>query len=61
MSRPNITDDIAKGLAFARACVKDQRVASHRRDDRSWDKRYADALEALDVIVRHHDKSKSTP
>lgn len=57
MSRPNVTDAVIDGLAFARACVLDQRVASHNRKDHSWDKRYAAALEAIDAIVSAHKKS----
>lgn len=57
MSRPNITDDIIDGLAFARACVLDQRVASHKRKDHSWDKRYAAALAAIDAIAAAHKKA----
>lgn len=51
MSRPNVTDDVVDGLGFARACVLDQRVASHKRKDHSWDKRYDEALAAIDVVV----------
>lgn len=47
MSRPNVTDEIVDGLGFARACVLDQRVASHNRKDHSWDKRYEAALTAM--------------
>lgn len=57
MSRPNITDDVIDGLGFARACVLDQRVASHSRKDHGWDKRYAAALEAIDFIVSAHKRS----
>ena len=57
MSRPNITDEIVDGLGFARACVLDQRVASHSRGDHGWDKRYQAALAAIDVIVRAHEKA----
>jgi hypothetical protein len=60
VSRPNITDEIVVGLGFARACVLDQRAASHARGNRSWDTRYQAALDALDVIVRAHKKSRST-
>jgi hypothetical protein len=56
-SRPNVTDEVVKGLAFARACVLDQRVASHNRGDHSWDKRYAEALTALDHISNGHKRS----
>jgi hypothetical protein len=58
MSRPNITDDIIDGLDFARACVLDQRNASHKRKDHSWDKRYEKALEALAFITRAHAKAQ---
>jgi hypothetical protein len=58
MSRPNVTDKIIDGLDFARACVLDQRAASHKRDDHHWDDRYRDALDALDEIVRAHKKSQ---
>lgn len=57
MSRPNVTDDIIKGLAFARACVLDQRVASHQRKDHSWDDHYNEALAAIDVLMRAHKKA----
>lgn len=57
MSRPNVTDKTVDGLRFARACVLDQRVASHARDDHSWDDSYRRALEALDEIVMQHAKS----
>lgn len=57
MSRPNITDDIVEGLAFARACVLDQRVASHNRKDHNWDKRYSAALSAIDLIVGSHKRA----
>jgi len=57
VSRPNITDAIIDGLGFARACVLDQRVASHKRNDHSWDKRYEEALAALDFIQRAHAKA----
>ena len=29
VSRPNVTDEVVTGLAFARACVLDQQAASH--------------------------------
>ncbi len=61
MSRPNVTDDLVDGLGFARACVLDQRVASHARKDHGWDQRYQTALDAIDTIVRAHKKSKKTP
>jgi hypothetical protein len=54
MSRPDVNDDVVDGLGFARACVLDQRVASHARKDRSWDRRYEAALAAIDVIVVAH-------
>jgi len=58
MSRPNVTDEIVDGLEFARACALDQRVASHARSDRSWDKRYAAALAAIDAITNAHKISQ---
>lgn len=58
MSRPNVTDKTVDGLSFARACVLDQRSSSHKREDHSWDDRYRDALEALDEIIRAHQKSE---
>ena len=60
MSRPNITDKIVDGLGFARACVLDQRVASHNRKDHSWDDRYTAALDALDFIVTAHKRATKT-
>lgn len=57
MSRPNVTDAIVEGLSFARACVLDQRFASHGRKDHSWDKRYTEALAAIDAIVSAHKQS----
>ena len=57
MSRPNVTDEIVDGLNFARACVLDQRAASHNRKDYGWDKRYATALSAIDVIVSAHKRA----
>jgi hypothetical protein len=54
VSRPNITDEIVDGLGFARACVLDQRIASHARGDRTWDARFAAALAAIDVIAKAH-------
>jgi hypothetical protein len=57
MSRPNVTDEVVDGLGFARACVLDQRVASHNRKDYSWDKRYVAALDAIDAIVSSHKRS----
>lgn len=58
MSRPNVTDAVVKGLAFARACVLDQRAGSHRRGDHGWDARYREALDAIDAIIKNHEKSK---
>jgi hypothetical protein len=58
VSRPNVTDEIVDGLGFARACVLDQRVASRARGDQSWEKRYKEALDAIDAIVLAHKKSK---
>jgi hypothetical protein len=57
VSRPNVTDDVVDGLGFARACVLDQREASHNRKDHGWDKRYAAALAAIDGIVRAHTRA----
>ncbi len=57
MSRPNVTDGVVDGLGFARACVLDQRSASHRRKDHSWDKHYTAALTAIDFIVSAHKRS----
>jgi hypothetical protein len=57
MSRPNVTDAVVDGLNFARACVLDQRAASHNRKDYNWDKRYAAALAAIDAIVGAHKKA----
>ena len=57
MSRPNVTDKIVEGLAFARACVLDQRGASHNRKDYSWDDRYTAALDSLDAITKAHAKA----
>ena len=54
MSRPNVTDAVIDGLGFARACVLDQRGASHSRKDHGWDKRYEAALAAIDLIVNAH-------
>lgn len=56
MSRPNVTDEVVDGLGFARACVLDQRVASHNRKDHSWDARYVAALDAIDSITRAHER-----
>jgi hypothetical protein len=69
VSRPNVTDEIVDGLGFARACVLDQRVASHNRKDHSWDKRYEAALTAIDFLANAHKhaakavrkKTKRTP
>ncbi len=60
MSRPNITDEIVDGLGFARACVLDQRAASHARKEHHWDKRYTAALEALDAITKAHARATKT-
>lgn len=57
MSRPNVTDEVVDGLAFARACVLDQRVASHGRKDHSWDKRYEAALAAIDFLTNAHKRA----
>jgi len=57
LSRPNITDLTVDGLAFARACVLDQRNASHASKNYSWDERYRAALEALDMILNSHKKA----
>ena len=57
MSRPNVTDAVVDGLGFARACVLDQRVASHKRKDRSWDERYDAALVAIDFVVVAHTRA----
>jgi hypothetical protein len=54
VSRPNSTDEVVDGLDFARACVLDQRAASHKRKDHGWDKRYDAALDAINFIVRAH-------
>lgn len=59
MSRPNVTDAIVSGLEFARACVLDQRSASHSRIDHGWDQRYRDALEAIDTIINAHKKASN--
>lgn len=56
-SRPNVTDTVVAGLKLARACVRDQRTASHAREDHSWDARYTAALDAIDVIERAHARS----
>jgi hypothetical protein len=63
VSRPNVTEEIVDGLAFARACVLDQRAASHNRGDHNWDKRYAAALAAIDAIVNAHKRAarRQTP
>jgi hypothetical protein len=52
-----VTDEVVDGLGFARACVLDQRAASHNREDHGWDKRYAAALAAIDFVVGAHKKS----
>ena len=57
MSRPNVTDEIVDGLDFARACVLDQRVSSHKRKDHSWDDRYTAALAAIDTITGAHKRA----
>jgi len=57
VSRPNVTDEVVDGLNFARACVLDQRVSSHARNEHSWDQRYATALKAIDFIVGAHKKA----
>lgn len=57
MSRPNVTDAVIVGLSFARACVLDQRSASHKRKDHSWDERYTEALDAIQSIVAAHLKA----
>jgi hypothetical protein len=57
MSRPNVTDEIVDGLSFARACVLDQRAASHARKDHHWDKRYTAALDAIDTIATAHKRA----
>lgn len=57
MSRPHVTDEIIDGLDFARACVLDQRAASHARKESRWDERYTAALHALDVIVLAHKRA----
>jgi hypothetical protein len=57
LSRPNVTDEVVDGLSFARACVLDQRSASHRRKDHSWDERYTAALSAIDAVVVAHERS----
>lgn len=58
MSRPLVTDEVVDGLRFARACVLDQRNASHARKEYGWDKRYAAALSALDNLVEAHTRAK---
>lgn len=57
MSRPNVTDEVVEGLGFARACVLDQRASSHARKDHGWDKRYAAALAAIDLVVGSHKRA----
>jgi hypothetical protein len=57
VSRPNVTDAIIDGLSFARACVLDQRAASHKRLDHGWDARYRAALESIDTIANAHKKA----
>lgn len=56
-SRPHVTDTVVAGLKLARACVRDQRTASHGREDHSWDARYTAALDAIDAIERAHARS----
>lgn len=53
MSRPNVhvSQETFDALAFARACVLDQRAASHKRKDFTWDPRYAAATAAIDTIT----------
>lgn len=60
MSRPNVTDEIVDGLRFARACVIDQRSAAHGRGYHGWDKKYADALGAIDAIVGPHARARKS-
>jgi hypothetical protein len=57
MSRPLVTDSIVEGLGFARACVLDQRFASHHRGQHHWDERYAAALAAIDFLVGGHTRA----
>lgn len=57
--RPNITGEIVGGLGFARACVLDQRAASHARDDHSFDTRYADALDSIDILLKAYQQAIS--
>lgn len=59
MSRPTVTDQTVAGLLFARACVLDQREASHARGDSTWDERYEAALDAIYEIVQWHEKSQA--
>lgn len=54
VARVVIDAEVVDGLAFARACVLDQRAASHKRKDHSWDKRYVAALAAIDGIAAAH-------
>lgn len=56
VTRPKITDDMVKALKFARACVLDQRNASHARKDYSWDCDYAEAVAVINGIERNHTK-----
>ena len=58
MSRPNVTDDIIDGLAFARACVLDQRASAHNRGDHGWDERYRAARAASDAGTAAHRKAE---
>lgn len=57
MSRPFVTDGLVSGLSFARACVRDQQTAARLRKDHSWDKRYTEALAAIDFIVEGHKRA----
>lgn len=57
--RPNITGEIVGGLGFARACVLDQRAASHARDDHSFDTRYTDALDSIEVLLKAYQQAIS--
>lgn len=56
-SRPHITDAVVAGLSFARACVLDRRAEAHNRGNLSWDSSYAEALAALDLILKGHQKA----
>jgi hypothetical protein len=61
VSRPNVTDAVVAGLDFARACVLDQRAASHQREEHGWDPRYAAALAAIDLVVTAHQRAAKKP